>query len=363
MNILNRYILKQFFYLFAWATAAFLGILLLSDLFQMLKTILGNRVPAGVTSQYLLCNTTVMLVQVIPIAVLLGAIFCLNQLNRFRELTIMKATGLSIYRIITPLLVVSLAISVGVLLLNEFVVPSSARQAKLIRSSQIEKRGITNFFSDISFNEDNVFFYIKSYNSSGRQMKDIRIIERRSDKAKSVFKRTDAGYGIWSRKGSGEYEWELNEVVEWNFDAVGELKDRKEMPGKTLVLRYSPEDFKEKKNHEEMGFISFSRYLKSLKESGNYDARLYVDLFQKLSFPFASFFLAVVGIPFALRSKRSGVATGFGVSIIISFLYWTVMSLAIAWGKELILPPYFATSLPNIICLATGTFMLRRTPT
>lgn len=77
----------------------------------------------------------------------------------------------------------------------------------------------------------------------------------------------------------------------------------------------------------------------------------------------ASLFIALVGIPFALRSRRSGVATGFGMSILISFLYWIIMSLSLAWGKELVILPCIAPFLPNILCLIIAIPLLQKTPT
>jgi len=363
MRLLTRYILKQFFYLFFISIAAFAGTFLIAELFESLRILLNNKVPFHISSQYLLCLIPGILVQTAPVAVLLGVIFCLNQLNRYRELTIMKASGLSIYRIVSPLLVASIIISICIFLVNELVVPVAIPKASHLRLYGIEKRQLPYIYSHISFNEGNRFFYIRTYNALEKSMKEIQIIERRPDKSRTICTRIDAPSGVWKEYKPREVEWKLYNPVIRKFSPSGEMEEMKEMKEKRIFLQYSPDDFKEMKKPEEMSFSAFLHYIKSLKESGNYNINLTVDLYQKLSFPFASFFISIAGIPFALRSKRSGIATGFGMSIVISFVYWIVMSLSLAWGKELLLPPYLAAFLPNIVCLILGIYMLQRTPT
>ena len=359
MHILNRYILKQFIRPFFSALFAFIGILLVTNVFEQLKTLLKNKVSFLDAFQYFLCIIPSISVQVTPVAALLGVTFCLNQLNKHRELMIMKAVGLNVRRIISPLLCSSLIISFGVLALDEMLVPAYTQKANVIRLTKIENRSVKSMFEHISFKHGNRFFYIKVYNSQAREMDTLQVIEQRLDKTVSC--RIDASRGKWN-KYNNEYEWTLFDGIKRYFTPLGEVQNIEKFQELKLVLKYSPEDFKEMSS-EEMNFSSLFKYITSLKESGYYPRDMLVDFYQKISFPFATFFITLAGIPFALRSKRSGMATGFGMSVVIAFVYWVSMSLGLAWGKASALPPPIAPFLPNIICFMIGTYLLQKTHT
>jgi lipopolysaccharide export system permease protein len=356
MKILNRYIIKQFLRPFFYALLAFVGILLLANIFEYLRSLLKNNVPFFTAFRFFFYTTPPLIVQVIPIAVLLGIIFCLNQLTKNRELMIMKAGGLNIRRIILPLLYSSLIISLGVFTMNELFIPPSTKKANTLRLNEIEKSSVHTTYENISFKYGNQFFYVKMYDSQNKKMQVLQIIEQRIDKTVSV--RIDAHLGSW-KKYENKYEWTLFDGITRKFNSAGEIQNMEKFREKKLLIKFSPEDFKEI-NPEEMNLVNLFSYIESLKESGYYPRDMLVDFYNKILFPFASFFITLAGIPFALRSKRSGMATGFGMSIAISFLYWVSMSLGLAWGKAGILPPPIAPVLPNLICLMLGTYLMRK---
>jgi lipopolysaccharide export system permease protein len=74
----------------------------------------------------------------------------------------------------------------------------------------------------------------------------------------------------------------------------------------------------------------------------------------KTSLPFASFFFAIIGASFGLTNSRSGAFIGFGVSMLIIFLYYVLMSLFTALGKSGYLPPMLAAWVQNIIFAFAG---------
>ena len=89
-----------------------------------------------------------------------------------------------------------------------------------------------------------------------------------------------------------------------------------------------------------------------------------VELNSKLSFPFVHLIMALVAIPFALASPRSGGrAVGIGVAIMISLGYWVVHYMALAFAKADLLPPFLAAWTANIVFAGLGTALFLRTRT
>ena len=88
-----------------------------------------------------------------------------------------------------------------------------------------------------------------------------------------------------------------------------------------------------------MSFRELRAYVQRLEETGHRVGKYVVELNSKVSFPFVHLIMALVAIPFALASPRSGGrAVGIGVAIMISVGYWVVHYMALAFAKADLLP-------------------------
>jgi lipopolysaccharide export system permease protein len=113
-----------------------------------------------------------------------------------------------------------------------------------------------------------------------------------------------------------------------------------------------------------MSFLELRAYVAKLREGGHRVNRYLVQLYSKLSFPLVHVIMALVAIPFALVSPRSGGrAMGIGVAIVIAVGYWVVHSVAIAFGQADLLPAALAAWTANIVFAGIGTalFLSART--
>jgi lipopolysaccharide export system permease protein len=110
---------------------------------------------------------------------------------------------------------------------------------------------------------------------------------------------------------------------------------------------------------DEMSYAELRTYIQKIQASG-YDATRYlVDLYSKLSYPLLNVIMVLIGIPFALKTGRSGgVALSIGISVMIGFLYGIVFYVFISFGKSGILPPLFACWIPTLLFGLAGVFTL-----
>jgi lipopolysaccharide export system permease protein len=110
------------------------------------------------------------------------------------------------------------------------------------------------------------------------------------------------------------------------------------------------------KSPEAMSFLELRAYVTKLQESGHQVGKYVVQLYSKLSFPFVHLIMALVAIPFALASPRSGGrAVGIGVAIVIAVGYWMVHSMALAFAQADLLPPALAAWTANVVFAGLGT--------
>ena len=86
-----------------------------------------------------------------------------------------------------------------------------------------------------------------------------------------------------------------------------------------------------------------------------------VDYHAKFGFAFASFVMALVGVPFSVgRARSGGTFVNLGVCLVVAFGYWIAYSSAISLGKHGAVPPFVAAWGPNTLTIMTGWFFLRR---
>ncbi len=111
-----------------------------------------------------------------------------------------------------------------------------------------------------------------------------------------------------------------------------------------------------------MGFFELYDYISRVKRGGGEAQKEMVDLFLKISFPFANLIIILFGAPLASNPRRSGAAFGFGVSLMICFLYWGFIQLGRALGHHGTLHPFLSAWLANLVFGGIGGILLWKTP-
>jgi lipopolysaccharide export system permease protein len=132
----------------------------------------------------------------------------------------------------------------------------------------------------------------------------------------------------------------------------------------TLTVREMherPEDFEEDQiDVEDMNFSQLRRFITKVERSG-VDAQKYlVDLNFKFSFPFAGAIFCLIGVALSSGKRKPSIATGFGLTLVVSFLYYTLLRVGQTLGHNAVLPPFLAAQMGNIVFLIIGVVLLRR---
>ena len=82
-----------------------------------------------------------------------------------------------------------------------------------------------------------------------------------------------------------------------------------------------------------------------------------VDLHSKLAFPFVTFVMTLLAVPFGVSTGRRGTLYGIGLGIVIALSYWIVISAFVAVGKAGLLPPVLAGWAPNILVASVASYL------
>ena len=171
----------------------------------------------------------------------------------------------------------------------------------------------------------------------------------------TLTRRIDAKRAFWRTD-----KWIFYQGFDRKFaDQNEEVKRFEEMS--IPELRELPEDFaKETIDQEDMNYRQLNAYVdKVRKRGGNVDKYL-VDLHFKFSFPLAGFIFVILGIAFASGKRKPSMATGFGLTLAISFIYYGFLRVGQTLGHNGVLQPALAAQLGNILFLAVGIYALAR---
>src|SRR3989338_3779721 len=138
MRLLDRYLFRQVLAPLAFCLVGFISLTLIIDLFGHLDDILKKRIPWAIVAQYYGYFSPTIAVMTLPIAVLLTITFLLGHLHRHNEITAMRASGLSIPRIVAPFAVLGLLAATAVFLANEYVIPPATLRYEQINEQNFE---------------------------------------------------------------------------------------------------------------------------------------------------------------------------------------------------------------------------------
>ncbi len=357
MNILNHYILKQFLRMVCLCQAGAITLFLIAEFIERIDDFIEQNATLADGTLYFLYKIPHLVFLSVPLTVLLASTFTLILLSRANEVVAMRAGGLSLYRIIAPILLSSLGISLLTFLANEYVVPLTNKRGEYIRRVNIQKTGLrTHAQKDKIWyrSENNTIWQITHYDPSSKKMRGVTLY--RTDRRNRLKRRIDATEAVWA---PAEKHWEFYKGVIHDFAGEGKIK-QETFRKKVFALAEKPEDFRKTgRNPETMNYHELGRYIENLSKSGVDPTRYVVDMWAKISAPFISFVLALAGAPFSIRNGRSGgVALGVAIAIGIGAVYLVLFHASLSFGHAGRLPPILAAWGPNAIFLAGGAYFL-----
>lgn len=348
MRILDRYIVREFLGIFAFSLAIFIALSAIVDLFDRLSRFLD--VPGMVIIQYYANRLPWFGFQVLPVAVLLAALFSLGRMARHNELLAMKMGHLSAFRIVAPLLVLGLVVSFAALILGESIVPHMNERA--LNAYRVKVQKISPFQrtrdNDIWYRaKGNRFLHISLLDITAGHIRGLTLFELSPDFA--LLRRIDAREARWQ---DGRWVLQNGEISWTKPDGTYRVDPFTSL---TLYLDEKPADLAQVvRESEEMSSAELREYIERLAKTGVNSVRHQVDLAAKGSAAFTSLVMALIGIAFAFRTGKRGVMTWTGACVIVAVCYSILNSFAISLGRGGVLPPIVAAWLPNALFTAAG---------
>ena len=365
--ILDEYVLKEFLKNFALILAGLVLMMLIFTFFELIGDILRNRTALSLVGAYLVNLTPSMLYQITPLSVLIAVLVTFGLLNRTSELIAMKATGISIYRLVVPVLMISAMLACGLFAFDQYYLPQANRKQEALRNIIKGRPAQTTLnpdqkwiFGQIHKGEPGRIFYYQFFDPDEDAFANISVFEF-DPKTFAITKRIFATRAVWN---GDQHAWHFLNGWEREMQGANVTNFREYIAASFVEVHEEPSYFKkENKQSQEMNFSQLRRYILDLQQSGFDTIHLRVQLYHKLAYPFVTLVMAVLAIPFALSMGRQGSLTGIAWAVGIALTYFVVAAFFNAMGDVNYLPSALAAWSPDILFGLTGGYLLLRTPT
>lgn len=359
MKILDRYILTELAAPFAFGVAAFTGIMTASTvLFHLVTLMVQHGLPIVLVLQILALRLPEMIFYTFPMSMLLASLLAFGRLSGDGEITAYKAAGVSLFRIMAPVIAFAVTVSATTIALNEVLVPAASWHAKRLLYEATHKQELPIARDHLFYNEMGTdgqlrrLFYARHFD--GHRMQDVVVQEFEANKLVRIVQAAEAA--------PTDDGWTFSKGVIYQTDANGEYRFTVRFDSQRIALGEALLALsRENREPMEMNASELKAHIGRLVAAGQVGREineLQVQWHQKFAVPFASLVFALVGAPMGLRPQRTNSSIGLGVSILVIFIYYILMFVCMATGQIGAVPPVLAAWLPNVVAAGLGVFFL-----
>lgn len=355
-NILDRYILREFLKVLGLVLLSVAALSLIIDYTDKARDAQEHGVAASTLLRYYRFYIFSVLNWTVPISVLVSTLVTFAMLAKNNEVTAIKSSGVSLYRIGLPVLAVAALMSVFAYLLLDFILPYSSQRLEELKRQIDGKPPVT------AADQQKLWYLGKGrylinfldYDRDNQRLTQVQVFELHPTEFR-MTRRVYANRAEWNGQG-----WVFRDG--WVRSFPDNAPSTYTLIREPLVLNYpeTPEDFAlEVRLPDQMTYAQLRRYLATLRATGYSADALAVKLYEKTSWPALSIVMALIALPFAFRMGKRGALYGIGLALLLGIIYFIVFGLFTKFGEVGNLPPLLAAWAANILFgLAAGYLFL-----
>ena len=356
-NILDRYVIRKYLAIFFLVFLGLLSISVIVTFFERIDNIYQHNKSPLLLFVYIGYSLPDFANYILPVAVLTTTLLTFGLLAKFNEITAMKACGISLYRLIVPVLILAIVVSLFSFYLQERILPYSNRKVEetwdIINDipprsySYLDRRWV------MSKGGDRIYHY-SYFDPKATVFGQLEIFDL--DLSSWSFKRR-----IYSERGYLRGN-NLFLVNSWLRDFAEEKQTKFERRERMNLLEVEEKSYflKEWKEPAQMNYGELRRYIREIEQMGFETMRFKVDLNYKISFPLVSLIMTLLGLPFAFSMGKRGTLFGIGLSIAIAMIYWGAIGIFKNLGYVNFLNAFLAAWGPNLVFGLAGLYLLFR---
>ncbi len=357
ISLIDRYLIRAFFKTMWTVLIGLIGIFTIADFVEKIDNFVDAGAGANLMLIYYGYSLPYFIDMALPMSMLLATVFSLGTLNKNYEIAAMRASGISMFRIARPLLLLGIFFTVFQFgFQNLVVMPFNHQQKEITRNILKPKRSPKRMKEVVRQDVNGNIMVIKTYDVHNNKGRDISILAYRDS---GITERWDYGILRWD---DSLGIWNKSEGLNRRFDAGGRLIFSQIKLGDELPISLTPADIvKEQIRPNEMNVFQLLEFIEKKKLLGLNPHRWVVDYHFKLAFVMTGFIVIFLGISFALQGTRENLAVGVGKSVVALFVYYILLigGQKVAYNSSM--HPSVAVWFGNVILFIAGCLLFYRT--
>lgn len=358
MKILVRHLFMNLLIPLLYLLLVFTLLFVIADLMENAYKFLGAETPSMVMIRYFGLRLPSLVIFIVPVCLLLATLYSLSMLTRHNEIVAMRASGISIYRIVRPYLFMGFICFCFTAIVNEVTGPRHAYRAdQILLQQKMESDEV--FFEKIPFENPTArhSWYIESFDTRTYTMRGITLRQLREDGSDEI--KITARKGQWL---DNRWWFEDGAIQRYNKnnDPVGTAE-----PFLTREMRNLPEipeDFMgEAKPAEYQSSLELRKYIATHQFLSPETLNKYeVDFHHKLTMPFICIIATLIGIPVGAHTGRKGALAGILLAIGSFFGFYALQFTMEYFAKQMILAPWAGAWTAVIVFSVIGAVEIHR---
>lgn len=356
MTILKRYILWEFIKTYALTVGGLVGMFIVIDGFERMDEFVNKNAPVSDFLIYYFLKIPFILSYMAPQSILVATVITLATLSRNNEFTAMKACGIGVTGLTLPIIGFSAFLTLSLLICNEFVTPVTSQKMNYVYN--IKVRGAVDQSKQARDrlwirSANGSIWNINQYDPVKFHMRGVSLYTFHPSRP-DIRHRIDAQSASWNGK-----QWEFFNGYSRFIKSDG-VNTTRYFKKEIFPVLEKPADFKKlQKRPEEMSVRYMYATIQKQEKEGLDATRTWIDLNQKLSYPFISVVLALIGIPLSIRtSRKGGLLFCVWISLVTGFIFSFFYALGISFGYKGVFSPVLAAWGPCLLFICIGFYML-----
>jgi LPS export ABC transporter permease LptG len=357
MRLLDRYVLRHFLMAYFYCIAGFISIWFIFDISDNISTFLDARISRSLIAKYYLTQAPQILVILLPVALLLALLFCLGRMSRSNEIVSMLTAGVSVPRVIAPLLLAGLFTTVVSTVLNYSLAPHADYAHKKLLEDPKSRRQQVGLLAQIFRNRtDNRTWFIQQFKPGENLFTTVHIVQQ--DANDNIVTNYIATSALYHPETSA---WELQLVKVVHYDEAGNIT-KTVVSGSLMINDWSETPFRLSSANVRAEYLSVPELRDYLSFNSDFPPTLLAPfathLQYRLALPWTCLVIAFIATSLGVGYSRRGILSSVAAAIVIVFTMNFVTHLFLALGEGARIPDWVAAWTPNILFGALGLVLL-----
>ena len=356
MRLLDRYVIRNFAQVYFYCIAGFVSIWLIFDVSDNISSFIDNHIPLSLVARYYATQLPQVFIILLPVSLLLSLLFALGRMSRANEIVSMLTAGVSLPRVLMPLIGIGLVTVAASMALNYSLAPHSelARKAFL---SEAQSRPGRYIQGQIFRNRtDSRTWFIQNFLPRGNVFNNVQVLQQdANDNIVTNYIASRASFRPETKT------WDLNNVRVVHYDHAGNILKEQFYPS-LKVEHWSETPFRLGSANERAEFLSLPELREYLSFNADFPHTLLAPFrthFQyRLALPWTCFVVVCIAAPLGIGYSRRGVLSSVAAAVILVFSMNFLVHLFLALGEGDRVPAWVAAWAPNLLFTAIGLYLL-----